>query len=292
VNLSWGQEFEEAKQEIEGAGTVKSVLASSTSDYVDKELILIYGQPKTGKTYAICSFVERTIIDGGNVFYINTDGGLYRTLKAYFGVKFDDIRRKINYYFITDLSNIDKIVSDIKSKVKPNDLVCVDLIDDFWDMAQGKFVEDASKVLGVSPVDYIIASSKEREKFGMLTAEKWQYCKKVDDFVTNALIINSNCNVVAACSAKDVDVSKIFAKRSEKQQYEISKFEEVGFRPGGQKRLHYKFHTVIYLGEKSDGKHFFIVMGDRGFNRNSKNTVYSDNFYESYMKTKKGDKSG
>ena len=246
------------------------------------EAILIYGQPKTGKTYAACSFIENIINNGGNIFYINTDNGLFRTLQVYFKENFEGIKNKINYYLITDLKSLDEVIKDVKNKVKSNDLIVIDLLDDFWEMSQTQFVQDVCDSMGIKIVDYIITASKEKEKFGLLDANKWNYAKKFDDIIIRNLIIVPPCNVIACCGAKDIEIAKIFAKKDEDKMYELSKYEEVGSRPAGQKSLAYKFNTVIYLGELRNGKRFFTIMGDRGFLRNSKKVEYQDSFYNAF----------
>jgi len=66
----------------------------------EHETILIYGQPKVGKTFAVCSLIENTIKKGNKVYIINTDNGIKRTLKAYFNSLVDEVSKHICYFFI------------------------------------------------------------------------------------------------------------------------------------------------------------------------------------------------
>ena len=256
-------------------------------EMIDHETILGYGQPKVGKTFASASFVEAIIKNGGHVFIINTDNGVKRTYQAYFKDKFNDVMKHISYYLVTDFDNINEVINEIKIKVTFKDLIIIDLIDDFWEMAQSKFIEDVCKGMGISLADYILMASKQSDKFGTLDKNQWQYVKKLDEMLITNFVIRPPCMIFASCGAKDIEVAKIYAKRDPDILYELNKFEEVGSRPGGQKRLHYKFNTVVYMGEKRDGKKYFILMGDRGFLRNSQKIEYERNFYEAFMRLRK-----
>lgn len=250
----------------------------------EHETILMFSQPKVGKTWAACSFIDQTLKDEGNIYYINTDNGFERTAKTYFKTNFENMKKSLHFYFIQDLDQIDKIVSEIKSKVKHNDLIVIDLIDDFWEKAQIKFMDEASKALNITTIDYLIMSNKEGSKIAGLAQDKWVYIKKFDNIVLQKLVITPPCTVIACCSSKDLDVAKIWAKKDADKMYELSKYEEIGSRPAGQPLLRTKFNTIVYIGEKKDGKRYFVIMGDRGFMKTKDRVEYNNNFYEAFTK--------
>lgn len=272
----WDNKKEEPKQETTDRDQLK-----------EHETILMFSQPKVGKTWAACSFIEKTLKANGHIYYINTDNGFYKTAKTYFNSKFDDMQKHLTFYFIQDLDQIDPIVNEIKSKVNDNDLIVIDLIDDFWEKAQIKFMDEVSKSLGMSTIDYLILSNKEGSKIAGLSQDKWVYIKKFDNIVLQKLVITPRCDVLACCSSKDIDIQKIWAKKDPDKMYELSKYEEIGSRPAGQPLLRTKFNTITYIGEKRDGKRYFIIMGDRGFMKTKDKVEYERNFYEAFTELRK-----
>lgn len=253
---------------------------------IEIETILMFSQPKVGKTWAGCSFIEQTLKDKGHVWYINTDNGFKKTAKAYFKNKYEDMMKSLTLDFISNLDELDGIIKKIKKNVKSNDLIIIDLIDDFYEKAQIRVTEDMAKSLNMSIIDFMILSNKEG-KIGNLSMDKWTLIKRYDNLLINELVISPPCNVIACCSAKDIDVAKIFAKKDADKMYELSKYDEIGSRPAGQKLLATKFNTIIYIGEKKDGKRYFLLTGDRGFMKSKDKVEYQDNFYEAFMRLRK-----
>ena len=112
-NIEEIKQIQKQFKAIKNTGDEKSL-----NDIPEHESILIYGQPKTGKTFAACSFIERIVKDGGHVYIINTDNGIKRTLKAYFKDRVAEIAKHISYYLVLDFEKIYNIVKEIKNKVK------------------------------------------------------------------------------------------------------------------------------------------------------------------------------
>ncbi len=249
-----------------------------SSDWLDneKETILIYGPPKCGKTWAYCSYVERTIKKGGMVYIINTDGGVSKTLKQYFGDKLGDVKDKLKYYFISDADDGRLVASEVSTIVKPNDLVIIDLISDFWDMAQGQFINDIS---GGEPINYIVKASKDTKKFGLFAGSQWQYIKRLHDYITTPFTARTTCNVIAVAAQKNLDIEKSMSGGKTKH----AEYEAAGARPAGATNLTYQFNTIIYINKTDKGdKRYFQIMGDRGAITNQKMVTFDKNFAESY----------
>lgn len=163
--------------------------------------------------------------------------------------------------------------------VKANDWLIVDLISDFWEMAQDKFIEDAS---GGDPSSYIIRAAKDSKKFGLFAGQMWQYIKQLDDTIVNALVLKANCNVLAVAAEKDLEIEKaISGKLSETSKH----FDDIGSKPAGQKRLGYKFNNIVYIG-KEKGQHYFRIVGARGQEIDNSKKVYQKSFWEKYKEVK------
>lgn len=276
----------------------------NNSDIVlyDVEKILLFSQPKAGKTWAVCSYIEEVIKRGGTVYYLNTEMGFYRTFDAYFKSKDipqfreyfktkdkSKLQKYIKFYFINDLKELDNNVKEIKDNSKKEDLVVIDLINDIYEKAQTRFVTDVCSALGISLIDYIITSSRESQKFGLFDSNKWSYIKKFDEIVLQNLVIESKCDVIGCCASKDLEVRMMYARKDKDTEKinVLNKYEEVGCKPAGHESLPGKFHTVIYIGENINSKKFFVVIGDRGTVSTKKKFEYQDNFYNTFREFRK-----
>lgn len=247
----------------------------SLKDIENHETILLYGKPKVGKTWAYCSTIKKGLDAGANVFLINTDNGVKRTLQEYLGKDFDNYADKINYYLITDIDDIEEIIIDVKKNVQPKDLVVIDLISDFWELAQAKFVENLA---GGKVIDYYERASRDKSKFGLLSGQQWQYVKKLDSMIINELVIRPPCKVIAVASGKEVEMDRVHNNKEI-----LDRFDSVGEKPSGQRELQYKFNTIIYIGELKKQK-YFIVLGDRGKFVNQERIPYSTDFWSAFTK--------
>src|SRR4030067_2344527 len=111
----------------------------SLSELKEHETILIYGKSKCGKSFSYLSVVERCVKAGNKCWILNTDNGLKRTLNAYFGEQADEVAKSIEYYLITSIDEVPPTIKEILANVTPKDVIIIDLLSSFWEMAQKKF---------------------------------------------------------------------------------------------------------------------------------------------------------
>lgn len=285
--------FSELNQGEEGEKLMKESVLVQNKDSafvkennLDHDTFFLFGLTKCGKTYAGCSLIEKCINDGGHAHIINNDNGVLRTMKVYFGKDFEKIKNKFTIYPIRDIEQIFPVVEKLEKILIPKDLLFIDLLNDFYELSQDKFLEKVSQALGVNIVDYIITASRDDSKFGLFDSMKWQYIKKLNNILMRKLIIYPKCNVVACNAVKDLKVREIFSKKDASKIQHYEKYKDLGYLPAGHDSVPSFFHTVIFIGETSDKKHFFNVMGHRGFIR-KEYEVYDKNFYEAFMKLRK-----
>lgn len=244
----------------------------------EKETILLYGAPKVGKTWAYCSAIAKVIAKGNKVFLINTDGGISKTFKQYFGPKAKEVSQKVEYHFVDDMADVFEAVKVIKEKVKPNDWIIIDLVSDFWELAQHKFMEEAS---GGNILGYVKRMSENKKAFGLFEGSKWQYIKKLDNYVLEQLVVSPKCNVLGVAAEKDLKIEQ--AMTGKVKQVE---FMAAGSRPAGQPQLSYKFNTIVFLGQQKQ-KRYFQVMGDRGAATKKTMISFDRDFWPKFLEQRK-----
>ncbi len=244
----------------------------------EKETLLLYGGPKCGKTWAYCSYIEKC---KGKVYIINTDAGLSKTFKQYFGDKSAELQKKVVLFLITDTKEAGELSRKLLKRVTSDDLIIIDLISGFWDMAQYKFIEGVS---GTSPEDFIVNASKDTKKFGNFAGTMWQYITSLHDYILKPLILQTKCDVIGVCGEKDLKVEKAITGNIKDMEYEKS-----GSKPNGAPRLPHDFGTIVKIGKMKD-KHYFQCVGVRGTKTNCKMVTFEGNFYKAFEGAKKGDK--
>ena len=248
----------------------------------EKETVVIFGAPKIGKTYAYLSIIDTEYQkDKNTLFYIiNTDGGLSRSFKEYFKEKSDEISKNIRCFYAMDIKEAIKSLEEIKKNIKEKDWIIMDLMSDFWDMAQEEFTKEVS---GGDVTKLIINASKDSSKFGLFDSNKWSYIKYLDNQLTMILPTRPICNVVGVCAEKDLEVEE---KRSaNKGGTEMTKlYSGIGARPAGQKQIAYKFNTILYI----DGitKKQITIFGDRGKLKLGTKFNYEKNMWQEFKKVR------
>ena len=258
--------------------------------YHEPDKILLYSEPKVGKTHAIASLIEKALNENPDTrfFVIVTDAGFWKTVKRYWRIrKLDEekLYNQVSYYSVVDINEVFDILRQIRAEARPNDWLIIDVLSDFWDRAQDKFIESCTQDGNV--VDLIVEAANDPSRFGTLTGLQWGYCKRVDNTISYYAVINPPCNIIATASAKELGGIEEALGGEEKVEKSIgsmySSFKVVGYRPEGQKRLSYKFDEIVFLGKDKSGKHYFMIVGSRDIDTDYKRIPYGFSFWETFI---------
>ena len=250
---------------------------------LDYSSTFVFGPPKIGKTWCYMSAIDKTYKRGGKTYLISTDAGASETFKAYFKERTVEVSQSIMFYALSDLNEMYAVCKDIRDGIfnsklpneKSKDLIVIDLVSSFYEMAQAKFIDDCS---GGDPVNFIIKASHDRAKFGMFEGKIWQYVKKIEQYLRQQLIVPPICDVFAIATEKDIDIEKKMSKAV------VHKFDVTGAKPGGSKELPYDFNIMVYINEINN-KRYFQILGCRGVDVNAYDKHdYGINFIEDLNK--------
>ena len=174
----------------------------------------------------------------------------------------------------------------IKSDLKPNDLLVIDLVSDVWEWAQIDFAEQLS---GGDVEAFIRDAMADTRKFGMFNDNKWNYIKALHKFVED-IIVRKPCHFIGVCNERSVDVEVIKGGKKAKDFLADVGFSDMSVRAGGNKLLPYKFETVLRIGfDNNNEKYFFQVVGDRGHNKNLQQKFYGKNMYDKLLEWREMD---
>ncbi|MCK4526300.1 hypothetical protein KAW18_02915 [candidate division WOR-3 bacterium] len=274
---------------------VKKVKEEVEDDFFkEPEKILLYAATKVGKTHAIASLIEAKLNERPDTkFYvIITDAGFWKTVLRYWRLKklnTDVLKKQIIYRPILDLNEVFPVLTEIRAQANPDDWIIVDVMSDFWDRAQDKFIESCSTNGNIA--DLIIEASNDSSKFGTLSGFQWGYCKRLDNTISYYFVINSPCSILATASEKEIGgMAEALAGEDKVEKsvgFMYSAYKEVGYRPDGQKRLPYKFDDIVFLGKNPTGKHFFVMVGSRDVDSDFKKIPYGLSFWDAFSGYKK-----
>ena len=262
--------------------------------FKEPEKILLYAATKVGKTHAVASLIEAKLNENPNTkFYvIITDAGFWKTVLRYWRLKklnTDVLKKQIVYRPILDLNEVFPVLTEIRAQANPDDWIIVDVMSDFWDRAQDKFIESCSTNGNIA--DLIIEASNDSSKFGTLSGFQWGYCKRLDNAISYYFVINSPCNILATASEKEIGGMAEALSGEDKVEKSVgfmySAYKEVGYRPDGQKRLPYKFDDICFLGKDQKGKHYFVIVGSRDVDSDFKKIPYGLSFWDAFSGYKK-----
>lgn len=215
----------------------------------ERERILLYGGPGTGKTYAwlgIADLSQKTKSDA-HFHVIDTDRAVLRNLKgptAEFGHL-----KNVTVYQARDIDQAQEAAQKILGNINgPDDWIVVDMLSNIWDGMSDWWI---SHVFDEDPVSYWVTVRKDimqakqegrgdPREFGGQAGPDWNYITKTYLAWEMPLTIDADCHVL--CTAAETEIQERYDPSGEKRaRYKATSF----MAPRGQKLTEHRFHTVL-----------------------------------------------
>lgn len=219
------------------------------------ERILLFGPAGSGKSTAaasIASMAQKTKSDA-RFHVIDTDLAWDRMLIE----GYPDLSN-VEVHVALDWPEYKESLAKIRSVIRPNDWVVVDLVSNAWETVQSYFTE---QVFDRDIGDYFLQVRKDL-KTGKKSLEAfsgwvdWSVINAMYKTWTNDLLFKTRANVI--CMAK---MGKVHVEQDDKATRLL--FGPHGVKPEGQKSLAYQFHTVLLTGEPRTGEYTLTSVKDR-----------------------------
>jgi hypothetical protein len=215
-----------------------------------RERILVYGQSGCGKTYAHLKIAQA--YPKSKFLIIDTDDSIPRMLES----EFTELEN-IQVYPVQDWSGCIKALGEIKSRVKADDWVVVDMLCSIWDFVQTFFIEE---VFNQDTGSYFLQARKElKAGASSLSALKgwvdWAVINKLYQGWINEINYKLNCHVFFTCKATRI------SKEDDPGVQDI--YSIFGVKPEGEKRNIYRVHSAFLLSHDRNGFDISTVK-DRG----------------------------
>lgn len=219
------------------------------------ERILLFGPAGSGKSTAaasIASMAQKTRSDA-RFHVIDTDLAWDRMLIE----GYPDLSN-VEVYTSLEWPEYKESLAKIRSVIRPNDWVVVDLVSNAWETVQSYFTE---QVFDRDIGDYFLQVRKDL-KTGKKSLEAfsgwvdWSVINAMYKTWTNDLLFKTRANVI--CMAK---MGKVHQDQDDKATRLL--FGQHGVKPEGQKSLAYQFHTVLLTGEPRTGEYTLTTIKDR-----------------------------
>jgi hypothetical protein len=218
------------------------------------ERILAFGPAGTGKSTAgasIAALAQKTGSDA-RFHVVDTDLAWDRMLaEGYPGLANVDVHVALEW------PEYREALAKIRSIVRPQDWVVVDLISNAWETVQSYFTE---QVFDQDVGDYFLqvrkemkAGSKKLETFSGWV--DWSVINSLYKSWAHDLLFKTRANVL--CMARMAKVSDAEDKATRVL------FGPHGVKPEGQKALAYQFHSVLLMGQPRAGEWTMTTVKDR-----------------------------
>lgn len=213
---------------------------------------LIYGDSKTGKTFVAVNKIKQILEKDStsNAYIFSTDNGFTEPALQNGLDKYVD---RITYYPITDLQDTIILIEQLKSKIKPQDVILFDLLSWVWDESQKEFINQMG---GSDVVNFVKRSMQDEKKFGMFTSVQWQFIKKLDDMISSYLAKYAVCTVICISRVKNLEMEYILSKKKPDIWLQIG-------RPDARKDIIFEFRNIIRILKNDKGQREFMIVGTR-----------------------------
>jgi hypothetical protein len=257
------------------------------------ESIMMWGRPKTGKSWCACSVIEDAISKGGVVHYVSTDDGFERTFDEYFGMKADEVRKSVKLYEPHKLklnpqpffNQVASMFLGIRKQIPKEEAhkhwLIVDVADKFYTWAQDAWVEQSSPQNSITT--YVRDAAMDVKRFVEFNRLQWAWIKRLDNLATFDIVENPPCNLLYIFGEKELEVEDPVTD-AEKQEADDA-FRLVGCKPDGQKKLAYAFQTLVYISGLKEKK--TVTLGDRGYPTNYTERKFGRNWYPNFQESRK-----
>ena len=219
------------------------------------EHIVTFGLYGSGKTHSWATIAEhyRETDASGQFYVIGTEHGAVGRLRD----AYPDFDKNVQFKDVTDWYELTDWTDEIVGQVVGGDWVVIEGIDKPWHWVQSLYDSLHGSTLNVDPRDPF---SMER---GVTEVERdWVKINGVYRKWINP-ILRSPAHVFA-CSPQD---SIRMPNPQKPKQWSDSKdvieqYEEIGFRPAGQKELGHHFHTVLHMKNPSRDRYVMRTVDD------------------------------
>ena len=239
------------------------------TDRQRKERILIYGAPKSGKTYCWASITNQLLDSGTTIHVIDSD---FRATQSLEHVK--NWESVINLYQPQNWDELHTMTQAAIEVASPEDWIVFDRITHAWEYVTQYYIE---QVMDKKPHQFFLDFKKGGGKGNPLAGaygENWNIINSLyRDWVMK--VIRVRCHVLAVASSKQVDVGNDDAN--------VKKlFGPFGVKPEGQKDLGYQFDSVLLTGfGKTSNDYLLSTVGDT--NREKVKDVTVNDFSLDYL---------
>jgi len=218
------------------------------------ERILLYGEPGTGKSHAVITlakFLEATHSDA-YIRVLDNDRSYRRAVE-------NNNLSHVAVEDVYDFPEYRKSLTEFLRASQPNDWLVCDLMSEAWTAAQTYYTEsvygdDANYFMQVRAA--MTNPNKENVLEGWTD---WQFINKQYFAFAKPFVYKSPCNIIAVSTADPLNRTG----RNVDDKETVSVYNQVGWKPEGQKRLKHQFDTTIFMFKDNSSNYRMTSVKDR-----------------------------
>lgn len=227
-----------------------------------KERIGLYGMPKIGKTHLFWTIAKwHQDLGSDAMFYgINTDTS-WEVL--YFNEQFQDLEN-IVWQDAADFQTMINAAKEYHKKLRDQDWLCVDLLDNAWDYVQDEYarIKAGEEDLDMENLGDLWVESGSTKKYPI---EGWDWGTpnaRYRILANNYILRGLGHRMVISGQANLVEPSANM-KEDETIKKAREMFGHIGSKPAGQKGDPFRWHTVLHVTGLEPQKQGLITAGER-----------------------------
>jgi len=240
------------------------------SPHAYREWILLYGPFCSGKTHAYLSLAQ---------FYAQTQTpGVFHIIDTDYAVrvqmeKFPEIHEvkdggNLSIYECYDFADMQTAAKSISDTARPSDWVVLDKETTAWKGApdyycRSRFDKSADQI-EMEYKQLMERLGKPAVDSGLLRYYGNGINPMYEHEFRDLLLYKSRANVIICADSKEVNSSDPKSRGPRDSRDVAQQFEQVGFKPAGQKDTPGKMHTIILLDQRYRGRWFATTVRERG----------------------------
>lgn len=254
-----------------------------------REKILIYGGTGSGKSKALLSIVRA--FPDNTCFMIDTDDGIGKSIIALGG---EEAFPNLEYRLVDGLGGIYTAFHEAQKMLQRGDWLLLEHVGRYFQVAQDYYSQKVYQIPAAERALEVKARRKTQQRppedeGGSATvwdAKEWADIRNLHNAnLMDIILSRSPYNVAATAGAKEIIPFFTGKEKNRLVREQRDIFTPYGFYPEGQKQLHEKFETIVFMERVKTGKgksFVFHTLKDRERGLEEDIDFTDEEFWETY----------
>jgi len=234
------------------------------------EMIILYGNMGSGKTYKYCSLIQAAhrIDKSTRGFVVSTEKGIFRNILEFPYLEVNEVVRMMS------CQNIDEVMARCSEllgsgQLRMSDWVVIDLASTVWDQFPDLYARKVLKKGDTntpgSGSETMIMEYIKDGGVGNVFFEHYQTGINPFWHRWDTKLRESGANVILVCGETALTEEEVRGHKKKDSKETITMYKDAGQLPSVQKKTSFQYHTVIHCSRPYIGRGRFVrTVKDQG----------------------------